>query len=411
MNSRFPAHVRPRTAVHTQHRRRTVILLTMAGGLLLAACSATPKPRTEPATPLQDTIAVIGVPSPSLPADVATSSAPGAGESTSLAVSGASPTTVPVSTVPVSTVPVSAARTTLAKRPPASVTAAPAAPDVPVSIPASGASNAAARGYGEALPFTTTAVVPDRLLTLLVIGSDARPGEKFTRTRADSLHLVAINPTTHSGTILGFPRDSYVAVPGHGRTKINASLVYGGPELTVETITQLTGIAIDYFVVTGFDGFTNLVNELGGVKVNVKQRMNDAASGAVFAAGIQLFNGPASLAFARDRHDVPLGDFGRSLHQGELLIAGLAKLRAETSDDAGLANWATVLLRRTALNVPPQALGGLMALARSVEPGALANVVVPGATGTAGRSSVVLLASGAPALYADVRSDGVLNGR
>ena len=52
-----------------------------------------------------------------------------------------------------------------------------------------------------------------------------------------------------------------------------------------------------------------------------------------------------------------------------------------------------------------------MALARSVEPGALANVVVPGATGTAGRSSVVLLASGAPALYADVRSDGVLNGR
>ena len=71
---------------------------------------------------------------------------------------------------------------------------APPAPDVAPSIPPSGASNVAARGYGEAIPFTTSAVVPQRLITLLVIGSDARPGEKFTRTRADSLHLVMVNP-------------------------------------------------------------------------------------------------------------------------------------------------------------------------------------------------------------------------
>ena len=144
------------------------------------------------------------------------------------------------------------------------------------------------------------------------------------------------------------------------------------------------------------------------MRVNVTRRMNDKASGAVFAAGIHLFNGPASLAFARDRHDVPNGDFGRSLHQGELLIAALAKLRAETSDDAGLARWAAILLQRTALDVPTQDLPGLMALARSIDPGALANVVAPGASGTAGGSSVVLLSSRAPAMFADVRDDGVL---
>ena len=67
-------------------------------------------------------------------------------------------------------------------------------------------------------------------------------------------------------------------------------------------------------------------------------------------------------------------------------------------------------MTRTALDVPTDHLPGLMALARSIDTGSLANVVVPGAVGTVGKSSVVLLASRAPALFADRRTGGVVNG-
>ena len=138
--------------------------------------------------------------------------------------------------------------------------------------------------------------------------------------------------------------------------------------------------------------------------------MNDKASGAVFPTGIQLFNGPATLAFSRDRHDVPGGDFGRSANQGEVLLAALAKLRSETSDDAGLLRWAAVLRRSADLDVPLDKLAPLLALARSVDPAGLTNVIVPGRSVLVGKTSAVAIGSGAAELFADVRTDGVVNG-
>jgi LCP family protein required for cell wall assembly len=252
--------------------------------------------------------------------------------------------------------------------------------------------------------------VPQDLVFVLAIGGDARPGGDPRHSNADSLHLIAVDPRTGAGTILGFPRDSWVEIPGHGTRKINSALALGGPQLMAETIRRVTGLPVHYYVLSAFQGFQQIVDELGGVQVPVDRTMNDKYSGAHFQPGWHNMNGGEALAFSRNRHDTQAGDFSRSLHQGTVLLSGLAKLRAEVSDDDGLNRWIGVLLRHAVLDSPPQQLLGLAALARNLDPTRLANVVVPGRVGTASGQSVVFLGDEARRIFVDLRPDAVIGG-
>ena len=97
--------------------------------------------------------------------------------------------------------------------------------------------------------------MPDGLVFVLAIGSDARPGSDPRRGNADSIHLLAVDPATGSGTVLGLPRDAWVEIPGRGKGKINSALRLGGPQLLAETFRKLTGLPVHYTILTGFDGF------------------------------------------------------------------------------------------------------------------------------------------------------------
>ena len=298
-----------------------------------------------------------------------------------------------------STTTTAEASTTTAAPHPAAPVVAPQATGLPDGSP-----------YGNAIPFTSSVDVPTNLVWVLAIGSDARPGQDIRKSNGDSLHLIGVDPQTGVGTILGFPRDSWVAIPGHGTGKINSALAMGGPTLMAQTIRQLTGLPVDYYVVTGFEGFQQIVDELAGVNVHVDRRMNDHFSGANFQPGWYDMNGGEALAYSRDRHDVENGDFTRSMHQGNVLLSGLAKLRAEVGDDAGLQRWIGVLLRHADLDSPPQQLLQLAALARRLDPSKLTNVVVPGRVGTAGAASVVYLTDAARQLFLDLRPDAAIGG-
>jgi LCP family protein required for cell wall assembly len=264
--------------------------------------------------------------------------------------------------------------------------------------------------YGEAIPFVSATEVPTNLVWVLIIGSDARPGQDIRKTNGDSIHLVGVDPQTGAGTILGFPRDSWVQIPGKGTGKINSALAMGGPKLMAQTVRQVTGLPVDYYVLTGFEGFQKIVDEVGGVNVQVDRRMNDRFSGARFDPGWHNMNGTQALAYTRNRHDVPNGDFGRSLHQGNVMMSTLAKLRAEVGDDGGLQRWIGVLLRHADLDSPPHQLLPLAALARRLDPAKITNVVVPGRVGTAGSASVVYLTDEAKKLFLDVRPDAAIGG-
>ena len=264
--------------------------------------------------------------------------------------------------------------------------------------------------YGDAIPFTSSVEVPTNLVWILAIGSDARPGGDMRKSNGDSIHLIGVDPQTGVGTVVGFPRDSWVKIPGHGTGKINSALAMGGPKLMAETVRQVTGLPVDYYVLTAFEGFQKIVDELGGVNVQVDKKMNDKFSGARFDPGWQDMNGGEALAYSRDRHDVANGDFTRSLHQGNVMLSGLAKLRAEVGDDAGLQRWIGVLLRHADLDSPPQQLLPLAALARRLDPAKITNVVVPGRVGTAGAASVVYLTDDARKLFLDLRPDAAIGG-
>lgn len=248
-----------------------------------------------------------------------------------------------------------------------------------------------------------------RPLFILALGSDARSGQRIAGQRADSIHLVGIDVRRRRATILGFPRDSWVRIPGHGTTKINTALALGGPKLVVRTIESMTGIRIDFWVLTSFDGLIRMVNGIGGLRVYVPRRMHDRYSGANFRKGVNRFTGRQALAFARDRHDVPGGDFGRSANHGKLMLAALAKLHRVFDDDPGkIFHWIVVGWRNVRTDLSLNTILDLAFTATSIPAKNVRNLVVPGRTGSAGGASVVFISSSARGIYADMRKDGVV---
>jgi LCP family protein required for cell wall assembly len=246
---------------------------------------------------------------------------------------------------------------------------------------------------------------------LLAIGSDARPGRSVTRSLADSLHIIGVNPATGTASILGIPRDSYVPIPG-GASKINASLFRGGPDLTVRTVERLSGIRMDAYVLTAFEGFRRMVTEIGGLEVRVPYPMSDASSGARFRAGPTRFDGPEALAFSRNRHDAPGGDFGRSLNQGSLLVAALRELHEDArKDPLTLYRWVAAGFQHLQTNLGLGEMFDLALAALSIDPSRVRNRVVSGGGGTVGGASVVRLGAEAQRLFRDLARDGMLGGR
>ena len=262
--------------------------------------------------------------------------------------------------------------------------------------------------YGAAVSFTSDVETPDGLVFVLVAGSDARPGERVDRSRADSIHLLAVNPATGTGTVLGFPRDSWVEIPGHGRGKINSAMALGGPDLLSETVQRLTGLPVHWWVVTSFDGLVAMVDALDRVVIPVERRMADRASGAYFERGYHNLSGGEVLAFTRDRHSTAQGDFSRSANQGTVVLSALRKMRTEVGDMDGVARWARVLWDHVRIDAPFDDVVRLGAVARRLDADRLTNVVAPGEVGMAGRASVVYLTEDAERLFEDLRDDATI---
>jgi polyisoprenyl-teichoic acid--peptidoglycan teichoic acid transferase len=249
-----------------------------------------------------------------------------------------------------------------------------------------------------------------RRIVLLAVGSDSG-APKFGRGgsaeggRADALHLVVLDTVKRQGIMMSFPRDSYVPIPGHGTSKVNAAMSLGGPDLLVRTFEQLTGIAIDYYALTSFDGLTDLVDKVGGVRVGIDMNLSDPYAGAFFRKGKRNLSGRQALAYARARKTLPGGDFDRSRHQGQILLGGLATFQAQVAKDpTRLLTWLAVMGQEVTSDLPFPELFRLALVATRTPPGRIRSVVVPSVSGSAGAASVVRLLPGAYSLFARVRS-------
>jgi LCP family protein required for cell wall assembly len=197
------------------------------------------------------------------------------------------------------------------------------------------------------------------------------------------MELVGLDPVKGRSSILGFPRDSWVNIPGHGMNKLNDAMYYGGPQGAVAEIEQLTGIHISYYVLTSFWNFRTLVHDIGGVNVDIPYAMDDSYSKAHFKPGERHLSGKQALSFARDRHDPPGGDFGRSFNCGSLLIDFLADFQQDELLQLGF-------------------------LASQISLKNVNNFVVPGSTGMEGTESVVHISPSAQSYYDDLGADGYI---
>jgi LCP family protein required for cell wall assembly len=153
---------------------------------------------------------------------------------------------------------------------------------------------------------------PDKPAVALVIGSDHRYVDGKDPGRSDTLMLIRTDPSTHTVSMLSFPRDLRVDIhcPGHPTfaAKINAAYATCGPSGSVETIKALTNVPINYLIAVNFVGFIDVVNKLGGVYIDVDRRYFNNHTGPFgyaainLEAGYQKLNGKQALDFVRYRH-------------------------------------------------------------------------------------------------------------
>jgi LCP family protein required for cell wall assembly len=249
------------------------------------------------------------------------------------------------------------------------------------------------------------------VLWILALGSDARPGQSVTRSRADAIQLVGVNTKTGASTAIGIPRDSYVGIPGHGRNKINSAMYYGGPQLMAQAVAGMVGIRPDYVFTAGFDGFRYMVRDIGGITVHSKYAFDDPVMPGGYRVGKNRLNGFQAMIFARIRKPLPGGDFDRSANQQRTLVGILREVRAKADRPGFIERSLLSVVRHMDTNLRPSELFVLAQALTQLQPDKFTGCVVRGGTGYVGAASVVFADIGQARSIANrARNDATING-
>lgn len=203
----------------------------------------------------------------------------------------------------------------------------------------------------------------DDRVNILVLGRGGQGHDGPNLT--DTMELVSIKPSTKEVSMLSIPRDLYVEVPGFGYTKLNSAFALGednqveggGAAVAVATIEQITGQEIPYYVTLDFKGFEQIVDNFGGVDVEIPRTFYDTLHAIQYEAGPTHFDGKQALYYVRARYtDVDGGDFKRA-ERAQLVVTSL-RSKALTLNPVGDLGTITTLLQslgdhvRTNLQLP-----------------------------------------------------------
>lgn len=170
---------------------------------------------------------------------------------------------------------------------------------------------------------------------LLLAGTDQRADEA---SRSDTIIYAALRPVDRKIEMVSIPRDSLVEIPGYGEDKINAAMAYGGTELLQQTVENLVNNRVDHTVLINFESFADIIDAMGGIRINVEEDMYLPEEGIDLKAGEQKLDGHDALAFVRWRGD-GTGDIGRMERQSEFMQALSEKVRHLTPWRAAMTLW------------------------------------------------------------------------
>ncbi|AOM81675.1 LCP family glycopolymer transferase [Salisediminibacterium beveridgei] len=154
-------------------------------------------------------------------------------------------------------------------------------------------------------------------VSFLLLGIDAEEGQ---HGRSDTIIVVTADPNDDSMKMLSIPRDTRTEIIGRGnQDKINHAFAFGGSNMAMDTVENFLDIPIDYVVRVNMDGFTEMVDAVGGV--DVENSFSFSQGGYTFPEGEVSLDGDRALEYTRMRSGDPQGDMGRNIRQQQVVNA------------------------------------------------------------------------------------------
>lgn len=227
--------------------------------------------------------------------------------------------------------------------------------------------------YDELSEYGITKKEFDSIINIAFFGSDSRDLSNMNSGRADTIMIISVNPTKKSIKLISIPRDTYVNVPGYGKTKINHSYAYGQEQLAIKTINSNFGLNITEYVTINFEGLINVINAVGGVDINISKEerdvLNDYLAESYSIMGKEYvpmteygdvhLNGEQALAHCRDRY---VGsDFTRAERQREVLTEVMGKISQKSFGE--MLDLVDIFLQQVRTNINVSEYLGLAASA------------------------------------------------
>jgi LCP family protein required for cell wall assembly len=251
---------------------------------------------------------------------------------------------------------------------------------------------------------------PEQPFFALVLGTGARSDDPSQSTDdpglADAVHVIGVNPALNAATIIDIPRDT----EGPGGQKINSYIV-NRPDNDLrgmaDAVSEVVGVPITYVIRVNFPNFVQMVDEIGGIDIDIPAAMSDSFSGAEFSVGPTHLTGEQALAFSRDRHSFNNGDLTRTSNQGLLIISALQMLERRNLSAGDTVRLIATLGRHTKLDAV--SIGELFQLGQyslTLDPANIKNVVLP--VGSSGSGTNLVKTDAAASLLADFADDAAL---
>ncbi len=170
------------------------------------------------------------------------------------------------------------------------------------------------------------------ILNVLLVGSDSMSAGDGGRS--DSMLILSLNMRAKKIKITSIMRDIWVDIPGHNKDRINASYAHGGCKLTINTIHKNFGIYIDRYACVDFEGFSKIIDSLGGIELNltsqecayINKHANIKNNKLETSSGVKHLTGVQALQHARNRDSIG-SDYDRTLRQRQVIKSVIEKLK------------------------------------------------------------------------------------
>ncbi|MCT4621429.1 MAG: LCP family protein [Marinisporobacter sp.] len=188
--------------------------------------------------------------------------------------------------------------------------------------------NVKGQGYGNEGIGEDESPKKEERVNVLVVGVDAKDIESAKRARTDTMMLATFDPNTKQVDIISIPRDTRVVIRGRrSKDKINHAHAYGGMDLSMKAVKDLLGVPVHYYVEINYAAVGKVVDDVGGVEINVPMNMKyydpkaDPPLKINLKKGKQVLDSDKAMQFLRFRKGYINQDLGRIDAQHDFLKA------------------------------------------------------------------------------------------